>query len=289
MDISFNKLNLKCYIGSATAPSVLSGAVINSPATIGSLTTTENTVGFYNAPPVAQQAIEVNVPTQSNDTTNILASLGLVGLTTSGRNITFNNTTSTDVYLYVTYGSPVPSGPNRLGKLVATTGTYVWNIPSTQDANYTFFCFAIPAPKQFTSAFNGYTQVEFAVNQTWPDPTKLRDTFDISTVPPGITPSLNNGPRGAVVAASAAAGYSTQQSNGYNAGYSIIPGSLSNPIVPPLPVQTITVNQLDGNSPDAITFANDTAFPKQTTSYSYRSYTVNIIEPIVLGTNWPGP
>jgi hypothetical protein len=241
----------------------------------------EENLSFFDANPVPQLAIGKNAPTNLNDLVTTLTAYGLVTQTTSGRTVTFNNQSSVDVNLLITYGAPVPAGPNFLTKLKALTGTYVWDIPSTLDANYTFNVWAIPPPKQYTPAYNGYTEVEFGFNQTYPDPSNLRDTFDISTVPPGIGSMFNNGPRSSAVAYSASQGYSTQQSYGYNAGFEIIP--------PPntLPTQTVTCAQLDGNSAEAVTYPNDTAYPKQQTIMGTGSYTVNVLDPVV--SIWPGP
>ena len=184
----------------------------------------------------------------------------------------------------ITYGSPAPGGPNLLTTLT-TSGTgssYVWDIPATLNGDYTFNVWALPAPKQYTPSYNGYSQVEFGFNQTYPDPDNLRDTFDISTVPPGIGSMFNNGPRSAAVAYShTTAGYSTQQAYGYNAGFEIIPPTNT------LPTQTVTCAQLDGDSAEAVTYPNDTSYPRQQTIMATGSYTVNVLNPVV--SVWPGP
>jgi hypothetical protein len=243
---------------------------------------TEEELSFFDSEPTLQVAIPKNSGTGLNDITTALTAYGLVHQTISGRTVTFTNQSSVPVNLMITYGSPAPGGPNLLTTL-DTTGTYssfVWDIPTTLNGDYTFNVWAIPMPKQYTPAYNGYTQVEFGFNQTYPDPSNLRDTFDISTVPPGIGSLYNNGPRNSTVVYSASQGYSTQQSHGYNAGFQIVPPANT------LPTQTVTCAQLDGNSAEAVTFPNDTAYPKQQTIMGTGSYTVYIQNPVV--TVWPG-
>ena len=104
----------------------------------------------------------------------------------------------------------------------------------------------------------------------------MRDTFDISNVPPGIGSGVNDGPRSAAVAASQAAGFSVQQSYNYNVGVQIVPPNLG-----VLPTQTVTVTQTDGDSPDSIGFPNDTAFPKQQTGEAQGNYLVSFLDPVV--------
>lgn len=251
----------------------------------GTVSSGTNTLSFFGNDPTQQQTLETNAPTMQQDIADLLASYGLVSASTSGRSITFTNQSSEVVKLLVTLGAPVPGGPNLLATLTTsgTAATFEWNIPSTQDANYTFNVWAIPPPRQYTPSYNGYTEIEFGVNQTYPDPENLRDTFNISTVPPGIGSMFNDGPRAAAVTYSnTTAGYSLQQSKGYNAGVAIIP-----PNNPTLPTQSVSCSQLDGDCPEAVTFPNDTASPKQQTGLAIGSYTVNILDPVV--TVWPGP
>lgn len=246
--------------------------------------TTSEELSFFDAEPVPKLAIDKNASTGLKDITTVLTVYGLVQQTVSGRTVTFNNQSSVPVNLMITYGSPAPGGPNLLTTLT-TSGTgssYVWDIPATLNGDYTFNVWALPAPKQYTPSYNGYSQVEFGFNQTYPDPDNLRDTFDISTVPPGIGSMFNNGPRSAAVAYShTTAGYSTQQAYGYNAGFEIIPPTNT------LPTQTVTCAQLDGDSAEAVTYPNDTSYPRQQTIMATGSYTVNVLNPVV--SVWPGP
>jgi len=206
---------------------------------------------------------------------NILASNALVTPITPGRTITFNNNTaSTNLDLYLTVGGTNPIPLTFLITINAGGLPYVWPIPNTYNWNGNFT--TMPSgisPPQYNA---GPTIAEFGLNQVWsgfvPD---LRDTFDISTVPPGIGTGANNGPRSLAVSLSRAAGFSVQQSFNYNVGIQIIPP------VGILPTQNVTCNVTNGDSPNSIGFPNDTAFPKQQTGGALGNYIVNFLDPVV--------
>jgi hypothetical protein len=263
----------------------------------GSMNSNNSGIGFFQTSPVVQQSLDLNSPTLASDTVALLQTYGLASVPTSSvRSVTFQNLTSvmggTVLKLYLQKGAPVPQIATLIATLTPTgpTSTFVWPIPLTQDADMDFICWANPAPPLYTTSFQGMTQVEFTFNSTTVDPVYTRDTYDISNVPPGISPSLNNGPRNAVVAASLASGYLTQQSQGYNIGVRIIPPPPPAQPYPPLaPVvlttQTVTeINPLGGGA-EAVGFANDLAYPKQITGYSVGSYTVQYLDPVF--TVWP--
>jgi hypothetical protein len=206
---------------------------------------------------------------------------------TTGRTITFNNTTAaTDLDLYLTVGGTSPQPIALLTTIAAgglfgsTSGrripstSYVWDIPETYNWNGNFTCMPAGSPLMQYNA--GPTIAEFGLNQVWtPLVPNLRDTFDISTVPSGIGTGANNGPRATVVALSQAAGFSVQQSYNYNVGVQIVPtpGALT--------TQTVTCIQTNGDSANSIGYPNDTAYPKQQTGSATGSYTVNFMDPVV--------
>lgn len=81
--------------------------------------------------------------------------------------------------------------------------------------------------------------------------------------------------------------HTEQQSYGYNVGITIIPPTPpTGPSYPPLqtapywPPVTVTSNNLDGASADSIGYPNDTALPKQQTTYSSGDYTVLFTLPL---------
>jgi len=190
------------------------------------------------------------------------------------RKVTFNNLTSaTDVDLYLTVGGADPQ-PLALIDTIKVGDAFIWNIPdiSNWSGNFTTMPAGTPPP-QYNA---GPTLVEFGFNQIWSGMTpEIRDTFDISTVPPGIGTGANDGPRSLAVSLSRKAGFSDQQSYNYNVGMQIIPPSGV------LPTQIITCNVTNGDSPDSIGFPNDTSFPKQQTGSALGDYIVNFIDPVV--------
>lgn len=192
----------------------------------------------------------------------------------TGRTITIQNQTSaTTLDIYLTQGFPTPIAPTIISGAtgLAPSGSLIWDIPITQGWNGNFA--AMPHGSPIVS---GVTLAEFGLNQLWSGATPpLRDTFDISTVPPGIGNQANNGPRATVVQLSRNSGYSVQQSYGYNVGISIVPP------VGSLPTQTVTCVAPDGNSAEAITFPNDTATPKQQTGQALGDYTLNFLDPVI--------
>ena len=219
-----------------------------------------------------------NVPLAGNSIENlykVLATNGFITSITTGRTITFNNnTSSTNLDLYLTVGGSNPK-PIALITTINVSASHVWSILDTiynWNGNFTTMPAGSPVPK-----FNaGPTIAEFGLNQVWHGFTpEIRDTFDIRTVPAGIGTKANNGPRSLVVALSRAAGFSVQQSFNYNVGIQIVPPAGA------LPTQTVTCNVTNGDSPDSIGFPNDTAFPKQQTGGALGNYIVNFIDPVV--------
>jgi hypothetical protein len=203
----------------------------------------------------------------------------------SGRTILFQNqTAATTLDIYLTQGYPTATSPTILpsGAAVAPGSSVTWPIPQVQGWNGNFTAFPSGSP-----SVAGATIAEFGLNQLWSGATPpLRDTFDISTVPPGIGTLCNNGPHGFppntnnCVYFSRQSGFSTQQSYGYNIGIQIIPPSTGS-----LPSQNVTCTGMNGLSPDSIGYPNDTAFPKQQTIQCLNppqgNYTVNFLDPVV--------
>lgn len=197
---------------------------------------------------------------------------------TGGRTVTFNNmTSSTTLDIYVTEGYPNAHAPKIIpGGLGVAPGapSVLWTIPTTPGWNGNFSAFP-----SGSSVVSGSTLAEFGFNQLWSGAVPpLRETFDVSTVPPGIGTKCNNGPHSLCSEISRQSGFSTQQSNGYNVGIEIIP-----PTSVILPSATVTCTESDGDSPDSIGYPNDTAFPKQQT-IDYvpgMGYTVNFLDPVL--------
>jgi len=203
----------------------------------------------------------------------------------TGRSILFQNlTASTTLDIYITEGYPMSSPATIItgGAAVAPGGNVIWPIPVIQGWNGNFTAF----PSGSLSV-PGATIAEFGLNQLWSGFTPpLRDTFDISTVPPGIGTLVNNGPHGFppntnnAVYFSRQSGFSNQQSYGYNIGIQIVPPSTGS-----LPSQIVTCTQTDGLSTGSIGYPNDTAFPKQQTieclPAPQGNYTVNLLDPVV--------
>jgi len=210
----------------------------------------------------------------------------------STRIVTFNNMTSaTTLDIYVTEGYPSASSATLIpgGSAVAPGDPgVVWSIPSTAGWNGNFAAF--PAG---SSVAVGSTLAEFGFNQLWSGATPpLRDTFDISTVPPGVGTLCNDGPHGFpppfppnppgsnpnCVYYSLRSGFSSQQSRGYNVGIRITPPPLGGGA---LQRQTVECTQSDGDSPDSVGYPNDTAYPKQQTIDLGGNYTVDFLDPVV--------
>ena len=221
-----------------------------------------------------------NHPTAGNSIDNLYRALA-AGDTpppiVAGRTVTFNNNTiSTNLDLYLTVGGTNPQPITKL-TTINTSGNYVWPIPDDiygWNGNFT----TMPAGIQPPQYNAGPTIAEFGLNQYWQGATPpMRDTFDISTVPPGIGTNVNNGPRSAAVAASQAAGFSVQQSFNYNVGVRII----SSIVGGLLPTVTVVCTATNGDSPDSIGYPNDTAVPKQQTGVATGNYTVDLIDPVV--------
>jgi hypothetical protein len=218
-----------------------------------------------------------NFPSAGNSVDNlfkVLCDNGFITAPAVGRTITFNNNTSaTNLDLYLTVGGTNPLPLTKLAT-INTSGSFMWPIPEIH--NWTGNFTTLPAGASIPKFNAGPTIAEFGFNQVWSGfVPEIRDTFDISTVPSGIGTGANDGPRSLVVQLSRDAGFSIQQSFNYNVGVQIVPPAGV------LPVQTVTCNVTDGNSPDSITFPNDTAFPKQQTAEALGSYIVNLIDPVV--------
>jgi hypothetical protein len=158
----------------------------------------------------------------------------------------------------------------------------VWSIPVIQGWNGNFTAFPTGTP-----SLAGGTIAEFGLNQLWSGfVPALRDTFDISTVPPGIGTLCNDGPHGFppntnnCVYFSQQSGFGTQQSYGYNIGIQIIPPSTGSLVSQPVACVGVL-----GNSTNSIGFPNDTAYPKQQTieclSAPAGNYVVNFLDPVV--------
>lgn len=231
---------------------------------------------------------------QTNALDNIYASLaqintalGLLGHPNSGyppivpgRTITFNNmTASQNLDLYLTVGGTNPKPITQLTTLTAGGAPYVWAISDTLynfQGNFTTMPAGV-APPQYNA---GPTLAEFGLNQVWKGATpELRDTFDISTVPPGIGTCCNNGPRSAAVQASLNAGFTQQQAYNYNVGIQIMP-PVGGGIILPQAVN-VTCTDTNGDCAQSIGFPNDTANPKQQTRDALGNYVVNFLDPVV--------
>ncbi len=245
---------------------------------------TENTQTHENDISVSQSELTVSAQNYSgtagvagNTIENIfkvLTTNGFITAVMGGRMVTFNNTTSsTNLDLYITQGGTNPMPITKL-TTINVSGSFAWPIPITHNWNGNFT--VMPAGASVPKFNAGPTIAEFGLNQVWEGfVPQIRDTFDISTVPAGIGTNANDGPRGTVVQLSRDAGFSEQQSFNYNTGIQIIPPAGV------LPVQTVTCNVTDGDSPDAIGFPNDTAFPKQQSGSATGNYTVNFLDPVV--------
>lgn len=196
----------------------------------------------------------------------------------TGRTISIQNknTEEKKLYVYLTEGAPLPSGPTFLWSLDYNE-TKVWGIPATSD-----YSGAITVSTQEGSLPpEGSTRFEFGFNQMWPDPNNPRDTVNLSTVPPALPPSADNGPRKAAVTSSESNGFSPPQSYGYNVGMKLIPPAGSSLPAPQDPFTTVICNNADGDSAGAVTYPNDTAYPKQQTGLATGNYTLELIDPIV--------
>jgi hypothetical protein len=223
-----------------------------------------------------------------DNTVTHLNSGGAFAAFPGGSTVTFNNMTSaTTLDIYVTEGYPNAKSATIIpgGSAVAPGAPVVWSIPTTAGWNGNFTVFPTGSPVTV-----GATLAEFGFNQLWSGATPpLRDTFDISTVPPGIGTLCSDGPHGFpppfppdspgsnpnCVYFSLQSGFSTQQSQGYNVGMRITPpaGSLAS--------ATVTCTQSNGDSPNSVGYPNDTAFPKQQTIELTGSYIVDLLDPVV--------
>lgn len=243
------------------------------------LARTSNAVQGHSTDIQTQVRLNAAMASHVSALTNYVASGTPVPTPAAGRTITFSNSTSANLDLYVTEGYPSPAGPTFLTTLAATTGSYIWNIPQVLGWNGNF-----QVAKSGVAPQPGATLAEFGLNQLWPGLGCLRESFDLSTVPPGLGTQLADGPHSACQQLSFSAGYSLQQSRGYNVGMSLVP-----PVLPPqpcspttLPTQTVTCVSIDGYSPGSVGFPNDTAFPKQQTGYAQGNYSVVLLEPVSL-------
>ena len=205
----------------------------------------------------------------------VLSANSLVPPIPAGRQIVFsNNTAASPLDLYVTVGGAYAAPLQRLTTL-AVGATYGFPISATYnwDGNFN----VLPAGANPPTYNAGPSLFEIGVNQIWSGATPvLRDTFDISNVPPGIGTGVNNGPRALAVQLSQAAGFSVQQSYAYNCGIEVIP-----PVGATLMTQTVTATSSNGNSANSIGYPNDTAYPKQQTGDAVGSYLVRFRDPVV--------
>ena len=179
-------------------------------------TTSEHTseIALSQRPFLTGENYNNNLPLQGNIIDNIytaLATAGAVGAIQPGRTVTFNNnTSSTNLDLYLTLGG---TNPQPLTKITTINvgNMFVWPISDTKYGlcgNFTTMPAGVTPPKSNA----GPTLFEFGFNQVWSgDVPEIRDTFDISTVPPGIGNKANNGPRSLAVQVSREAGFSIQQ------------------------------------------------------------------------------
>lgn len=95
------------------------------------------------------------------------------------------------------------------------------------------------------------------------------DTFALETIPPGG--KVPQGPRDAAVAASEALGYTEQQARSYNVGMDLTPPS-------GIPVECTDIT---GACPQAVTFQDDTASPKQQTITAAGNYLLALRDPVI--------
>jgi hypothetical protein len=203
----------------------------------------------------------------------------------AGRTVSIsNNTASTTLDIYVTEGYPNATGPVFVVTMAPGDPAFPWPIPTTAGWNGNFSAF----PTGSSVVLSGATLAEFGFNQFWHGATPpLRETFDISTVPPGIGTLCSDGPHGFppdtnnCVFYSRQSGFSTQQSFGYNIGVEIVPPAIVGPVLPA--GVTVTCTQSNGDSPDSVGYPNDTAAPKQQTiDYSTTlGYMLNFLDPVV--------
>ena len=182
-----------------------------------------------------------------------------------GRTVTIRNqTAATPLVAYVTVGRATTA----LGTLNPAE-SLMWPISTTFYDQAVFTAWPVGVPSML-----GATAWDLLANQLGTGATQ--DTYGISTVPPGIGTRFPNGPRAAAVQASRDAGFSDQQSFGYNFGITV---------TPPAPGVIVTCNVTDGNSPEAITYLLDTGAPKQQTHDSTGSYILDFIDPVVVDTD----
>ncbi len=267
----------------ATNNAIINNAIIEN-ADIDNLTNdTVETASINNG----LQFDNIQIQVQADNHRNFMISNTVAQLTAGtpfptfagGRTVTFNNSTaSTTLEVYITEGYPDAKAPTLLTTLAPAGGSFVWPIPTTPGWNGNFSAFPMGSPV----VLQGATLAEFGFNQLCsgcvPDE---RETFDISTVPPGIGTLCNDGPHGFppntqnCVFFSRQSKFSTQQSFGYNVGMRIIPPAGS------LPSATVTCIETNGDSPGSIGYPNDTAFPKQQTIELTGNYTVDFLDPVV--------
>lgn len=234
---------------------------------------------------------DIQIQTKNNTHRNFMIHNTILQLTAGdplptfapGRTVTFNNMTSIIIQIYVTEGYPNAKGPTLIpgGGSVAPGGSVVWPIPTTPGWNGNFrFGY-------LGSQINaGVTLAEFGFNQLWSGATPpLRETFDISTVPPGIGNECNDGPHETCVQFSQQSGFNELQSTGYNIGVRITP-----PVSVTLPSQVVTCTEPSGDCLESVGFPNDTAFPKQQTIdyMPAMNYIVDILDPASGATGFIG-
>ncbi len=224
-----------------------------------------------------------NLVTELATAMDFATAQGNLTFTGTSRKVNFNNMTSATIDIYVTVGYPNAQAPTIIpgGGAVAPNASVPWSIPDTTGWNGNFTAFVTGCPVK-----SGSTLAEFGFNQLWSGATPCkRETFDISTVPPGIGTLCNDGPHGFppntqnCVYFSRQSGFNNQQSFGYNIGMKITPPTSMSQM---LMSQPVTCIRPDGNCPESIGYPNDTAYPKQQTiDWIDDDYTVDFLGPVV--------
>ena len=204
----------------------------------------------------------------------------------SNRTITFNNTSSSNLDLYIIIYNDVKNHQSIYGSSKLTTintkGKFTWTIPNTYNFQCDFFAIVAGNPPFF-----GATTVNLFLNQIYnqnppPPPSitapnqftcQLIDTFNISVIPPCTTAQLSAnkyGPYSTLVNLASADGYKAPYVNGYNVGIAIIPDTNAIPVNSSNPVQKVYCynNPTPINSTTVVTYPKDTSYPKIQNIYS---------------------
>lgn len=191
--------------------------------------------------------------------------------------------------VFVTKGvNGKPAEAPKLLKTLKEGESLIWQIPNPATdpdlrINWNGNFFAVPSNSSGTTNPRAYTLAEFDFNALPPKGDKLyRDSFDISTVPPGDSVNnFPNGPRSAVVAASLKDGFTQQEAYGYNVGIGITPLKTKPDPDEGLPAgMAVSCAQLNGECKQSIQLPNDTAVPKQQTIAAMGDYAVDFYAPV---------